>query len=94
MVGGDTVGILQEKMWITNADERTRRIPEDKFDHAIMDGVRKAKEEPFEQLGVTLQFPGDPNAQPRALSAGMVINCRCAVQMVPKRDANGRLILR
>lgn len=91
---GDTVGIVQEKMWITNEDERTRRFPEDSFDHAIMDGVRLPKNTPFQQRGVSLQFPGDPAAQPARWSAGMVINCRCTVQMVPKRDDNGRLILR
>lgn len=93
---GDSVQILQEKVWITNEDERTRRFSEgDKFDHAIMDGIQLPKNTPFEQRGVSLQFPGDPNAQPSGqASAGMVINCRCSVQMVPVRDRNGRLIIR
>ena len=81
------------KEWISIEDERTRRTPPDKFDHLEMDGVTVAKDEMFEQNGVSLLFPGDPNAQPVDKSAGMVINCRCAVNWIPVRDANGRLVL-
>ena len=90
---GKSTGIRQQKVWITNPDERTRRRPEDRFDHVIMDGVSIGVDELFEQGGVTLAFPGDPDAQPRGDSAGMVINCRCAVSVAPMRDENGRLVL-
>ena len=81
------------KEWISIDDERTRRTPPDAFDHLEMDGVTVAKDESFEQNGVSLLFPGDPNAQPVGKSAGMVINCRCAVNWIPVRDRNGRLVL-
>ena len=34
-----------------------------------------------------LAYPGDPKGR-----AGNVINCRCTVGIIPKRDASGSLI--
>lgn len=84
------------KEWIAIKDDRTRTFDRgDKFDHMEMDGVRVGLDDFFEQRGVQLLFPGDPNARPDAkTTAAMNINCRCTIAIVPVRDANGRLILR
>ena len=43
--------------------------------------------------GVRLMQPGDPKAQGMRMDkAATVINCRCTVALVAKRDANDRLI--
>jgi hypothetical protein len=80
-------GLVLEKIWISSHDARTRRRPDDQFDHYVMDGVRVDKNENFNVQGDPMLFPGDPKAR-----AGNVINCRCTVAMRGKRDANGRLI--
>lgn len=42
------------------------------------------------QIGTDhMQFPGDPNAH-----VSNTVNCRCRVVYLPKRDAQGRLIMR
>jgi hypothetical protein len=82
------------KEWISIQDKRTRSFERgDKFDHVILDGERQGLTNYFEQNGVRLQFPGDPNAIPAELSAAMVINCRCSIAIVPVRDSRGRLVL-
>lgn len=91
---GRRSGVMQEKLWISSHDPRTRRIEKgDAFDHLDMDGVRVDMEQMFEVPGIRgnafLAFPGDPRGP-----AGAVINCRCAVAQVPKRDENGRLVYR
>lgn len=80
------------KEWISAHDARTRRHPESEYDHEYMDGKRVGINDPFifNQGSFDedrLQYPGDPKGQP-----GNVINCRCAVAVVPKRDKDGRLI--
>ncbi len=88
---GRTVGIKQKKIWLAVLDERTRNEEFPGFSHVQMDGVEVGPDEYFEQNGVRLLFPGDPNAMPEELSAGMVINCRCRARLVADRDARGRL---
>lgn len=81
------------KEWISSSDARTRRLPEDKYDHNMMNGVRVGIDEAFtvpnNNLGDSgkMSYPGDPHGQP-----GNVINCRCTIAIVPLRDANGNLI--
>ena len=87
IVAAETSGVVLEKVWVSSLDVRTRTIPPDKFDHKEMEGVKVAPNEPFSVQGDLLQFPGDPNGQ-----AANVINCRCTVALVPKRDRDGRLV--
>lgn len=88
-----TSGIVNEKIWISSTDARTRRLPDAEFSHLAMNGVKVGENETFKvpsKFGVEeLRFAGDPKG-----SAGNVINCRCANALVPKRDANGRFIRR
>lgn len=84
---GESSNIIWEKEWISSKDARTRRKPEDQFDHFDMDGVRVGKGEKFDVQGDEIDYPGDPKGQP-----GNIINCRCTVAVVPKRDENGRII--
>ena len=83
-----------DKVWIAARDSRTRRIPRNTYDHLHMDGQQVAYDQPFTSTGkkgdtVLAVAPGDPTAP-----AGFTINCRCAIGFVPKRDANGRLIMK
>lgn len=84
---GESSNVIWEKEWISSHDARTRRRPDDKFDHYEIDGMRVAKGEKFNIQGDMLDYPGDPKGQP-----GNVINCRCTVAIVPKRYENGRII--
>lgn len=94
MKGAEAHGFEVDKMWISARDNRTRRIPEDEFDHWDMDGVVVPFNEPFTSTGkkgepVVAMQPGDLQAP-----AGFTINCRCTVGFIPKRDANGNLIFK
>ncbi len=86
-VAGETSGVVLEKVWISSRDARTRRRPDDKYDHWQLDGVKVEQNGLFEDGNAFLRFPGDPTAP-----AGSVINCRCTTALVPKRDSNGRLV--
>ena len=79
-----------EKRWISAHDSRTRTS------HRIVDGMKVDEGQRFPvpiikkgiQQGIDLMLgPGDPQA-----SAGNVINCRCTLVTVAKRDARGRLV--
>lgn len=84
------------KEWISGHDNRVRgRNPEDHANHWGLDGVVVDYNQPFvdPRNGVRLMQPGDPNAQGMGRDkAATVINCRCTVALVAKRDANDRLI--
>jgi len=84
---GESSRVQWEKVWISSKDARTRRRPDDQFDHFEMDGVTTDKGEPFDVNGDFIQFPGDPKGQP-----ANVINCRCTVAIRAKRDKNGKII--
>lgn len=88
-VAGDQSNLILEKVWLSAQDPRTRRRPEDKFDHLHMNGKRVGQKELFEVNGDLVSFPGDPEG-----AAGNVINCRCSVVLRGKRDANGRLMFK
>lgn len=76
----DTDFILQ-KEWISAEDDRVREA------HQEADGQVVDEDENFEVGGEEMEGPGDPNA-----SAENVINCRCTLGLVPKRDKGGQLI--
>lgn len=100
MKGAEALPYQVEKIWISAKDHRTRRMPKDLFDHWVLDGVKKELYEPFTQTGkngVTLecQQPGDMmNGQDKKSTAAFTINCRCTVAFIPKRDSNGKLIMK
>jgi hypothetical protein len=94
MKGAEAHGFQVDKQWISARDSRTRRIPDDEFDHVELDGVIVPFDEPFTSNGkkgeaVVAMQPGDISAP-----AGFTINCRCTVGFIPKRDANGRLVMK
>jgi len=94
---GSSSGILLDKMWISAVDARTRRLPDDTFDHLHMHKVVVPLDKPFEvqgKFGVELlMFPGSPtNANGNQSNGSDVINCRCTVAEVPRRDSNGRVM--
>jgi hypothetical protein len=78
---GAVSGFVMQKRWISALDGRTRDP------HAAANGLRVNEKEPFNVGGERMMYPGDPSA-----SAGNVINCRCTIAVIPKRDVNGRLI--
>jgi hypothetical protein len=67
--------------------QRTRQPPDSTFDHYNMNQIRVPLDKPFNVSGQNLMFPGDPNG-----SAGNVINCRCSVAQVARRDADGNIM--
>lgn len=69
-----------EKEWIAAHDNRTRHT------HRALDGQKRDLGQDFKP---GLAQPGDPRAP-----AKEVINCRCVVSAVPKRDAQGRLLIK
>lgn len=89
-IAGKESGLVLVKEWISSNDARTRqREKGDQFDHLDMDGIRVDEDGFFNVQGDMIKFPGDPDGQP-----GNIINCRCSVATIPKRDANGRLVFR
>lgn len=90
LIAGRESNLVMEKEWISTIDPRTRRLEKgDDYDHWRLDGVVVDEDGLFEDNGSFLRFPGDPTAP-----AGAVINCRCAMVMLSKRDEEGRLIFR
>ena len=82
------------KEWLSASDGRTRRKPEAHFDHFVMQGVQVDIDDDFIFNEGTfdedrLQFPGDPKGK-----AGNIINCRCSVVVLPKRDKEGQIIFK
>lgn len=86
---GTSSGVLWDKEWISANDSRTRRRPDDQYDHWQMNEKREPKDGKFNVQGDLIEYPGDPKGQP-----GNIINCRCAVAVVPRRDSNGKIIRR
>lgn len=86
---GSDSGLILEKVWISSHDSRTRRRPDDKFDHYVMHKVKVDENDHFNVQGDLMLYPGDPKGQP-----ANQINCRCTVAMIGKRDSNGRLLFR
>src|SRR3972149_1143428 len=86
MKAAEESDLVMQKMWISVQDNRTRISP---FDHLDMNGVKQDLEKPFFVGGQNIQYPGDIKASP-----GNVINCRCTIAFIPKRDADGMLIIK
>lgn len=89
---GAISGFVTNKVWLSSQDKRTRDIPKNEFDHLDMDEVQVNIEDDFkvprkDAPPQAMAYPGDPRG-----SAGNVINCRCAVAIVPARDRFGNLI--
>jgi len=90
MKSADQFGFVLDKEWLSAHDNRVRTHAKgDRYDHREMDGKKVARHEPFvfNNGFDSLQYPGDPEGE-----AGNIINCRCSVIMVPRRDKNGRLV--
>lgn len=62
------MGIDLQQEWVATLDGRTRH------EHRLLDGQRVNVGEPFHVEGMTIRFPGDPQANPR-----LVYNCRCTL---------------
>lgn len=81
-----------DKKWIAANDHRTRHSHRDINGHTTGEDDT-FKVEIFEGKNFVgydeMLFPGDPNAHP-----ANTINCRCRVIYVPKKDSNGKPILR
>lgn len=76
--------LVLQKQWISVIDNRTRS------DHRFENNQTVDLGADFTmQSGVIMQYPGDTKAP-----AYEVINCRCTVAFVPKRDSDGNLILK
>lgn len=78
--------LVLDKVWLSVQDNRTRITP---YDHLDMNNQKQELDKPFFVGGQNIDYPGDTKA-----SAGNVINCRCGLTFVPRRDADGMLILK
>lgn len=81
-----------DKQWIAADDHRTRQSHRMIDNHTVDENgfFRVAIYSGKKQIGWDeMQFPGDPHAHP-----SNTCNCRCRVIYIPKRDSQGRLILR
>jgi len=90
---GNTSGVLLDKIWISGKDGRVRTRPPSRFDHREMNGKKVERDGFFNVDGELIEYPGALVTKNGDKSSGAnVINCRCAVALVPRRDKNGRLI--
>ena len=79
--------LILDKMWIAVKDKRTRHS------HKGVDGAVVGFDQPFNVGGAEMMQPGvrvQPNGLP--VPAEQIVNCRCTVAFIPKRDENGRLL--
>jgi hypothetical protein len=80
------------KVWRSAQDKRTRgALPKQKADHLHMDGQTVDLNQLFTdpRSGALMAYPGDVE---HGAGAGDVINCRCSVNALVKKDANGKVI--
>jgi hypothetical protein len=92
-IGAKDLPFEVDKKWIAARDERTRKA------HRHVNGHITGENEAFKVPDYKgdkptgtfseMLYPGDPNAP-----AAQVCNCRCRVTYEPKRDSEGRLLLR
>lgn len=84
VIGGESSDYEVGKTWVPILDMNTRPA------HAEMDGTPAiSMNEAFVVGGEELMYPGDPNG-----SASNVINCRCALAVIPLLDDRGIPILK
>ena len=84
-----TSGMEMNKTWIAVKDRRTRH------DHKNVDGTTIDMNQPFMVGSTQMMQPGvrtQPNGLP--VPAQEIVNCRCTVAYVAKRDERGNIILR
>ena len=62
------LGIQTNKKWIATLDDRTR------MEHRHLDNMSVPNDEAFEVDGYSIDYPGDPSAEPE-----MFYNCRCTL---------------
>jgi hypothetical protein len=87
MIGAMSTGIMYQKEWISALDHRVRGSkPKDRFSHIALNGDVVDMEKGFNN-GEVIRYPGDKKA-----SAGNIIQCRCTMGFIPKRDSNGRIM--
>lgn len=84
-------GYVMDKIWVSAQDSRTRRNPDDWFDHYHMNGKKVRMDEKFKMGSMKghideLDMPGDPKGHP-----ANIINCRCTLIYKP-RKVDGRLV--
>lgn len=92
MAQADNFEYELQKVWISVKDNRTRGArADDHADHYHLDGQTVDLNGLFtdSRNGHQLAHPGDPKGE-----AEDVINCRCNMTTVPKRNELGRLILK
>lgn len=80
-LSASTVGFETKKKWLNVKDKRVRR------GHSHHAGVGGEEAELNEEYSNGMMMPGDTTAP-----VEQVVNCRCTQRIIPKRDANGRLI--
>ena len=84
------------KEWISAKDKRTRKFERnDEFDHYVLDGQQREMFEKFNQVGRTGKIASVDNpggGEGDNPPAAFVINCRCTIAFIPKRDTQGNLI--
>jgi hypothetical protein len=93
VIAGNSSGIVYDKIWLSADDPRVRTRPESNYDHRAMDGVKVGKDEPFNVNGELIMYAGAMETVYGTQSNPQnIINCRCTNALVPRRDANGRLV--
>ena len=88
MLYSKTSGIEMNKVWIAVRDKRTRH------DHSNVDGTTIDSNDYFNVGGAEMLNPGarvQKNGLPVPLEE--IVNCRCTVAFIGKRDAKGNLIM-
>jgi|11_taG_2_1085331.scaffolds.fasta_scaffold03019_8 hypothetical protein len=91
----DDPDIYIDKMWLSVDDDRTRNGTKGRpYNHLGQNGtVKRLKDvfniEVYNEPSEPLLYPGDPSG-----SAGNVINCRCGLGRVVRRDKNGRVVMK
>ena len=79
----EELGIEGQKEWLATLGSHTRHA------HAMLDGQKRPRDEPFDSEMGPIMYPGDPDARP-----ANVYNCRCtliySVAKYPSKNAKRR----
>lgn len=82
-------GLMMNKKWLSNHDNKTRRLPRDQADHMAAHGQTVPLDENFiiatETGPVKLDYPGDKRTAP----VEAWIKCRCTLRFKVVRDSRG-----